>query len=141
MRFGGIRRGPAGIRRLGRLSLFLFFFLAPAGEALAQHLGQGVDDGISFWRVFAALVVCVGIAVAAALFLKHRMHGSAPLIRLNRNSPRLIVTESVRLRPQVDLCIVSCDGDELLVAHSPQGVNVLRSLSGRADKAFGAHQP
>jgi hypothetical protein len=123
------------------LILLTLFLLSSTGEVFAQQLGQGSDDGISLWRVFAALIVCVGVAVAAAFVLKHRMQGGMPLIRPNRNRARLAVIESLRLRPQVDLCIVSCDGDEFLMVISPQGAHLLHAPAVRVGQAGGACPP
>jgi len=105
-----------------------------SNSALAQRLGQGPDDGISVWRVVATLLVCVAVAVAAALALKHRMGGGTAQLFVRRKNPRLEMIETLRLRPQIDLCIVSCDGEELLLVSSPQGASLLRSLP-RASEA------
>ena len=119
--------------RLGKLgACFLAAYLAAGSCAWAQHLGQGGDDSIPLWRVVAALAVCAGVAVAAALIMKHRMQGGIALFRTSRAGPRLAMIESLRLRPQTDLCIVSCDTDQFLIAISPQGVHLLRSLSEEA---------
>jgi hypothetical protein len=115
--------------RLGKLGAwFLAIYLAAGNNAWAQQLGRGGDDGIPLWRIIAALAVCASVAVAAALILKHRMRGGIALFRAGRAGPRLAVIESLRLRPQTELCIVSCDTDQFLIAISPQGVHLLRSL-------------
>lgn len=115
-------------RALGAILPFLY--LALCGSASAQQLGQGADDGISVWRIVVALVVCGGVAAVAALFLKYRMQGGIALFRTNRNGPRLAMVESLRLRPQTDLCIVSCDQREFLIVVSPQGTHLLCAQSG-----------
>jgi len=106
-----------------------FLFMGFSDSALAQHLGQGTDDGVSAWRVVATLLICVAVAVAAALALKHRMGGGTAQLFVRRKNPRLEMIETLRLRPQIDLCIVACDGEELLLVSSPQGASLLRPLS------------
>jgi flagellar biogenesis protein FliO len=103
-----------------------------AQPALAQRLGQGADDGISTWRVVAALLLCLGLAVFAAYAMRSRM-GGLPLlssIRLSgvRPARRMQLVETLRLSHQIDLCIVACDGQQLLVAASTQGATLLKDL-------------
>lgn len=106
------------------------FYLLSGGTAWAQQLGHGSDDAMPVWRIVAALFVCAGVAVAAALVLKHRMQGGIALFRAGHAGPRLAVMESLRVRPQTDLCIVSCDSDQFLIVISPQGTHLLTALPG-----------
>lgn len=88
------------------------------------------DDGVSLWRVFGSLLLCLALAVAGAFALRARFGGGGlPRIFSQRDERRLRLIESVRLNPHVQLCIVVCDGHELLVAASPQGATVLKTLS------------
>jgi hypothetical protein len=97
-----------------------------ASPALAQVIGKGGDDGISLWRVVAAFLFCCLLAACAAILLKKRFGGGASLLRLPFSQDRrLQLVESLRLSHQVDLCLVRCDGDELLVAASAAGVVLL----------------
>jgi hypothetical protein len=124
-------QGRAG-RVWSRVAAGLACCLMSTEGAWAQHLGQGMDDGISVWRVVAASIVCALVAIGAALVMKRRMHGGAALFRGNRASPRLTIVESLKLRSQIDLCIISCDGDELLIVLAPQGASLLRTSQGGA---------
>jgi len=47
-----------------------------AAPALAQKLGGASDDGVSIWRVLAALGVCLGVAVGVAYGLGHKVRGA-----------------------------------------------------------------
>jgi hypothetical protein len=123
------RRDPGSIWAVAAFLLFMSL----SDSALAQHLGQGPDDGISIWRVVATLLACVAVAVAAALALKHRMGGSTAQLFVKRKNPRLEMIETIRLRPQIDLCIVACDGEELLLVSSPQGASLLHPMSRRSE--------
>ena len=103
--------------------------------ALAQRLGQGEDDGISLWRVVVALLLCLALAVFAAYAMRSRM-GGLPLLSglfsgARPNRRRLQLVETLRLSHQIDLCVVACDGEELLVAAGPQGVQLLKDLPAR----------
>ncbi|MEJ0027180.1 MAG: flagellar biosynthetic protein FliO [Rhizomicrobium sp.] len=55
-------------------------------------------------------------------------------------SRRLTILESLRLSHQVDLCIVACDGREILVAAHTQGVQLLQWLPPAGDGS-GAEPP
>jgi len=101
-----------------RLVLLAPIALAPM-SAGAQRLGQGGGDEVSLWRVLAALIVCLALAVSGALALRRRMGGGMPLIL--REGRRLELIESLRISHQVDLCLVRCDGREWLVAATPHG--------------------
>lgn len=90
-----------------------------AAPVFAQRLGQGTGTEVPVWRVLGALALCLGLAVAAAYVLRRRLGGSLPLaIRRGR---RLQLIEALRVSHQIDICLVSCDGAEFLVAASPHG--------------------
>jgi flagellar biogenesis protein FliO len=119
-------------RRTLRFLNLLIVVIVP-GAAFAQKLGQGGGDEVSAWRVVGALLLCLLLALAGAWALKMRMSGGSalprPLItRLGAQGRRLQLVESLRLGAQVDLCIVSCDGRELLVAASSHGAQLLKPL-------------
>lgn len=113
----------------------ILLLMACTQPAIAQHFGQGMDDGISVWRIVAALLLCSGIAVVAALFLKFRFTNGRTGLQIGRSKPRLQMIEILRIRPQIDLCIVACDGEELLIMTTPQGASLLRPLSHSTDPA------
>jgi hypothetical protein len=99
--------------------------LLMAGPCTAQVIGKGGDDGISLWRVAAAFVFCCLLAGCAALLLK-RKYGGVALLRLPSSPGRkLYLVESLRLSHQIDLCLVRCDGEDLVVAASAQGAVLL----------------
>jgi flagellar biogenesis protein FliO len=98
--------------------------LLTAAPALAQRLGQGTDGAeLPVWRVLGALAFCLALAVAAAILLKRRLGGPArPAFGRAR---RLQLVESLRLSHQIDLCVISCDGAELLLAATPHGATLI----------------
>lgn len=108
-------------------------FSGHATPLMAQTLGHGTDDGISYWRVLAALVLCLGLAVAGAFAIRSRMGGSLKGFRLARHAHRLQLVETLRLSHQADVSIVICDGREFLVGVSPGGVALLEELPSEAE--------
>jgi hypothetical protein len=96
-----------------------------AGQATAQTLGQAPDDGVSLWRVAAALALCIALGVGAVFALRMRGGRVPPLPALLRRERRLQLIEVLRLNQHVDLCLVSCDDRTILLAASPHGVDVL----------------
>lgn len=132
-----VPRRPYGLSAWGTS---LLACLVPARASWAQTLGQGSDDGISLWRVLAALLLCLVLAVVGGFALKKRLDGSTPtLATLFKRGPttrrRLKLVESLRIGTQVELCIVTCDGREFLVATSTQGVQLLQRLPSDAGVA------
>ena len=105
-----------------RIALVLTLLLG-AAPALAQRLGQGTGTEVPVWRVLGALALCLALAVAAAYLLRRRLGGSLPLTM--GRSRRLQLIETLRLSHQVDICLISCDGAELLVAASAQGATTI----------------
>jgi len=117
-------------RCIGLIAALFALLLAEALPAAAQVLGQGGDDSVSMWRVAAALLVCVLLAVGGAFALRTRM-GTGALVFAPPRGRRLKLVETLRLSPQSTLCIVDCDGRELLVMASPAGAELLDRLSPR----------
>lgn len=95
------------------------FLLLAAAPAFAQRIGQGTGTEVPVWRVLGALALCLALAVAAAYFLRRRLGGSLPLA-IGRTR-RLQLVETLRLSHQIDICLVSCDGAEFLLAASAHG--------------------
>lgn len=91
-----------------------------ATPAAAQKLGHGGGAEISVWRVAAALLLCLALAVGGAFALRYRQRGE--VFPQQRAARRLQVVETIRMRHQVDLALVRCDDREFLVATSPHGV-------------------
>jgi flagellar biogenesis protein FliO len=122
---------------LAKMAGFGALFLV-AAPALAQRIGQGTGTEVPVWRVLGALALCLGLALAAAFVLRRRLGGPLPLAM--GRARRLQLVETVRLGPQVHLCLVSCDGTEFLVAASAQGATTIRqdlrpNLPARADES------
>jgi flagellar biogenesis protein FliO len=107
--------------RAARLGPLLMLFAA--APAASQRLGQGAGTDISIWRVILALLFCLALGGAAIFVLRRRFRGVRP--RSFGRERRLQLVENIRLSHQVDLCIVSRDGHEYLIAASPQGVTLV----------------
>jgi len=96
----------------------------------AQALGGASEPQVAWWRVLAALALCLALAVGGALALRARLGGQAPALRGFKLGlkpaavKRLRLVESLRVSHQVDVCLVSCDGAEFIVAASPQGAAI-----------------
>lgn len=99
-----------------------------SGAAVAQRLGQGADDDVSVWRVVAALLLCMVLAVVGAFILKSGGWRGLPAFVSLKRGNRLRLVESLRVGNQAELCIVVCDGRELLVSSSAQGIALLKQL-------------
>jgi flagellar biogenesis protein FliO len=121
-------RTTAGAR-LARALAVACCFLAQIQTTVAQTLGRGAEDDISVWRIVGAFLVCVLLAGAGALVLRHRL-GYAQLPRiLGNQTRRLRIVESLKLGRQITLSIVQCDGRELLLLTSETGAQVVQDAS------------
>jgi hypothetical protein len=103
-------------------SIRTFAVLAAAGGAAsadaAGRLGGGAALDVSPWRILAALILCVIIAVLAALMIRQRGGRIALATLLPRLDPgrrAIEVVETRRLSPHADLCVVRHDGREYLL--------------------------
>ncbi|MGE5566075.1 MAG: flagellar biosynthetic protein FliO [Parcubacteria group bacterium] len=105
--------------------------LAAARPVCAQTLGQATGPDVSWWRVLAALLLCLALGVAGAYALRARMGvRNAPQLPWRLGSAptkRLRIIESARVGQQVDVCLIACDDREHLIAVSPQAIQVLPS--------------
>lgn len=119
--------------RAFRLLLIMLMGLGGSGMLQAQTLGQGPEDQIAWWRVAAALAFCLMLAIGAAFVIKARTNGQLSLPRLTGSrvpsTRRLELVETLRLKPQLDLVIVRCDGHELLLATHAQTAQLIERLS------------
>lgn len=94
--------------------------LLAAAPALAGggRLGGGQPLEVSLGRIVAALVICIIIAVLAALLIRQRA-GKIDLYALFgrlQSRPRAIeVVETRRLSPNADICVVRHSGREYLL--------------------------
>ncbi len=118
--------------------------LVAAHPAFAQRLGQAAQTEIPWWRVVGAFVICIGLALGAALALRTRIRAGAPLPAAFRFAPgrlrlfgpverRLVVIEAVRGGQNLEICLVRCDEREFLLAATQGSIEVL-SDSGRPAK-------
>jgi len=96
-----------------------------ASSAWAQTLGQGGGTNLPWWRVIGALILCLGLAIGAAFALKTRLRGAGPVFSSAKR--RLQLVETLRLSHQVDICLLTCDDQTLVVAATPQGAVFLNS--------------
>lgn len=118
---------------MARLNLWCVPLLLIAGPAFAQsgRLGGGGDLGISLTRIVTALVLCLMLAVLAALLLK-RNGGKLDLAAVRRLVVRLPVqrridvVETRRVSQHADICLLRCDGREYLILCAAQQQTVLR---------------
>jgi hypothetical protein len=100
--------------------------------AQAQTLGGGSDFELPLLRLVLGLLLCVIVAIGAALMLKRFMHGGAApqigkwsdLVRPPQR--RVRVLETHRLSPHGDVCVLTCKGREYLIVLSPAGATVIR---------------
>ena len=99
------------------------------GLAAAQKLGGAAEADVSWLRVAAALLLCLGLAVAAAVVLRVRLRG--PLIFKTHPAKQLRLIETLRLSHQVDICLVGYDDKQVLLASTSQGA-LLISVNARA---------
>src|SRR5258706_11729693 len=85
-------------RSIGLIAAVFALLLAEARPTAAQVLGQGGDDTVSMWRVAAALLVCVLLAVGGAFALRARM-GAGALVFAPPPGRRLKLVGTLRLSP------------------------------------------
>lgn len=107
------RRGPPAILCAGTA-------LLAAAPALAggARLGGGQPLDVPVGRIVAALVICIIIAVLAALLIRQRA-GRIDLYaffgRLQSRPRAVEVVETRRLSPHADICVVRHSGREYLL--------------------------
>lgn len=102
-----------------RLALVLAgAYAAMPAVAMAQRLGGAADTPISWWRVIAAFVICVLLALGAAFALRLRLKGS-----LSPSTERRIrLVDSLRLTHQIDVCLVEVEGKSYIFGAGPSGI-------------------
>jgi flagellar biogenesis protein FliO len=119
-------RGPRSKGARGaamRVALAAPPFFLTAGAGWSQTLGQAPQSDVSWVRVLAALILCLGLAVGAAYVMRSRLRGrTAPFGAEGR---QLELLETIRLSHQADLCVLRFGASRLLVAATAQGVTVL----------------
>jgi len=137
-------RGSARRRAGGALATLAW--LAGATPVLAQRLGQAPEADFAWVRWLGALLLCLALAIAGALALRARLGvqgrpspfqwSLAAWFRAAGSAPRRVrVIESVRASPTLELCLLSLDGQEYLVAATPHGAIQLTPPSIRPEAA------
>lgn len=115
-----------------RLSAALWLLATPA-------LAATPDVGAFWWRWLGAVVLCLLLAVAGAYALRLRGGAAArplsiggfgqllagALVRRPARGTRLGLVEAIRINPQLEVCLVRCDGREYLLAATPQTATLL----------------
>ncbi len=118
------RPGPAAIAGAGAALLAAAPALAGGGR-----LGGGQPLEVSLGRIVAALVICIIIAVLAALLIRQRA-GKIDLYavfgRLQSRPRAIEVVETRRLSPHADICVVRHSGREYLLLLLAGDARVLR---------------
>jgi hypothetical protein len=118
---------PGGIIRLG--------FAHVVGGAptalwgMPRHLGGGGDVDISLGRIVVAFVICIIVAVLAALLIRQRggrIDLTQLLARTGPRTRRINIVEMQRLNPYNDICLVRYDGREYLLVLQQGGTQILR---------------
>lgn len=108
-----MRPGPTATLCAGAVLLAATPALAGGGR-----LGGGQPLEVSLGRIVAALVICIIIAVLAALLIRQRA-GKLDLYalfgRLQSRPRALEVVETRRLSPHADICVVRHSGREYLL--------------------------
>jgi flagellar biogenesis protein FliO len=111
-------------------------WLASGLPALAAP-AEGASTAAFWWRWLAALAFCLALAIVGALALRARS-GGLPTGRLSgleamarrlggvfgaaaAGERRLRIVEAVRLSPNLEVCLVRCDGRDYLLAATPGG--------------------
>jgi len=103
--------------------------------AQAQTLGGGSNFELPILRLVLGLLLCVIVAIVAALLLKRFMHaGAAPrlgkwsdLVRAPQR--RIKVLETYRLSPHGDVCVFTCERRQYLIVLSPAGATIIRDAA------------
>ncbi|WP_420606056.1 hypothetical protein [Novosphingopyxis sp.] len=132
------------MRKFGTFSLGGAFAWQPSA-ALSQTLGQGEDIGVSVWRVLAALLLCLGIAVAVILALR-KQGGRIDLKALasglrsggSIRPSRIEIVESRRASSRAEVVLLRCDEREFLVMISDTSLVTLEERN--VDRA-GLNEP
>jgi hypothetical protein len=102
--------------------------LLPA-YAQAQRLGGGEPLGVSLGRIVTALIICIMIALLAALLIRQRsgkMDLAALFGRMELRPREIQVVETRRLSPHADICLVRHRGEEYLLLLLAGKASVLR---------------
>lgn len=110
-----------------------------ATSASATPLITSRPVDLHLGRLVIVLILCIGLAVAAAFLLKRiaKTGGrakvfAAPFLR-GLGGASVTVLESRRISVHADVCRFACDGREYLVVVSPGGATVLKEDASQAE--------
>ena len=113
--------------------------------AYAQTLGLAHGPEVPWWRVVGALLFCCLLGGLGALALKYRIRKQGGQRRVfdagnwqrlitnfklstrseDDSVARLRLIQTVHLSYQVDVCLLECDGETVMIATSPNGAFVV----------------
>ena len=91
---------------------------ALATAAASGQLGGGRDLGVSLSRIVTALLICIMVALLAALLIRQRSGKTdlhSLLGRLNLRPRAIEVVETRRLSQHADICLIRHGGREYLL--------------------------
>lgn len=117
--------------RVIRLLWVPMLLAASPAMASAGRLGGGGALNVSLTRIVTALLLCLMLAVLAALLIK-RGGGKVDVAALRQlftrlpTQRRIQVVETRRVSQYADVCLVRCDGAEYLILCAQQQQTVLR---------------
>jgi hypothetical protein len=114
---------------LKRFASAAVLLLAMQSAAQAQTLSGG-DPGpdVSLWRIIAALLLCVGLAIAAVFAMRRRFGAGGGLVLFANRERRMHLVECIRPSPALGICLIRCDDKEYLVAVGPQGGSLIQRI-------------
>lgn len=108
---------------------------------------HGSDPAVPWLRIALAFLFCVGVAVAAILWLRARQGSPIALHAFARRiaaphragAPReLEVEERLRISPTAQVLVLRCGARRYLVHVGPQGAQTIDRLDEHGDETGGA---
>ena len=111
-------------------------FAATPALAGGAGLGGGGDLGVSLGRVVGALLVCIMVAILAALLIRQRSGRTdlrAIFSRLEMRPRAVKVVETRRLSAHADICLVRHAGREYLLLLMAGSARILSEADARED--------
>lgn len=111
----------------------------PVDSAWARLGGNASSDAIPWLRLVLGLVLCLGLAWAAALFLRSRAGGPTMQAWGRKPPRRLRLLETVRVGPQATLSLVTVDSAEYLLVSTSDAAHLTEyKAAGRSDDGTSA---
>lgn len=114
--------------------------LAAAGQA--GRIGVADAPGIPWLRIFVALLVCIGIAIAAVFLLRQIVRrGKLGMINSKfgriANGTDIEILESRRASIHGHICLIHCRGHAYLIAMTAGGASLIDKMPIEADGKVG----